>query len=147
MASDVIMTALEREVVCYERLAKLAELQHEQVQQGQTEALLEVLNQRQAVLDEICELERTVAPARRGWGEYVLGLSQDRRPIAESLLGRTRALLERITQADRNDAMVLQQRKLNLGREIRQATAGRAINRTYAAAAYGRPSARVNVQS
>jgi hypothetical protein len=36
---------------------------------------------------------------------------------------------------------VLQQRKLNLGRQIQQATAARNVNRTYGAAAYGNPNA------
>ena len=36
------------------------------------------------------------------------------------------------------DALLLQQRKLNLGREISQASSARQLNRSYAAAAYGR---------
>ena len=60
---------------------------------------------------------------------------------AEKLLAEARVLLARITAADRDDAMVLQQRKLNLGRQIKAAATARAVNRNYATAAYGaRPS-------
>ena len=51
MTMRIDLQALEDQVGCYQRLAKLAELQHVHVQQEQTEALLDVLQSRQAVLD------------------------------------------------------------------------------------------------
>lgn len=146
MKSDPIILALEEQVGCYRRLAKLAELQHEHVQQSQTESLLEVLGQRQGVLDQVSRLEATISPAKRKWSEYLAGLKAADRAKAEALLGDTRRLLEQITTADRDDALVLQQRKLNLGRQIHQATHARQINRTYAAAAYGATAAKMDVK-
>jgi hypothetical protein len=140
MAPDAIISALEEQAACYRRLAKLAEVQHEHVQQNQTEALLEVLGRRQAVLDEIGALETRLAPVKRQWAQSAAGLDARLRIRAESLLGEVRALLEQITAADRNDALVLQQRKLNLGRQIGQAAAARQVNRSYASAAYGAES-------
>jgi hypothetical protein len=145
--TDPVILALDQQVACYQRLAKLAEVQHEYVQQSQTEALLDVLGRRQEQLGQIAALERTIAPAKRRWADYLGALDPSRRARAEALLGETRRLLEQITAADRNDALVLQQRKLNLGRQINQAQAARAVNRNYAASAYGgaRP-ARMDVQ-
>lgn len=147
-AVDPVIVALANQVVCYQRLAKLAEAQHEFVQHSQTEELLDVLTKRQAVLDQVGGFERTVAPAKARWSQYLAGLSTTARAQAEALLAETRRLLEQITTADRNDALVLQQRKLNLGRQINQAGAARTVNRSYAAAAaYGAPArGRVNVQ-
>ena len=56
--TDPILTALHDQVACYRRLAKLAEIQHDHVQQGRTEQLLEVLGARQEVLEQVgaCEL-------------------------------------------------------------------------------------------
>jgi hypothetical protein len=65
-------------------------------------------------------------------------LPEQDRGEAEKLVGETRRLLEEINAADRDDAMVLQQRKLNVGKQINQAVAARQVNKTYAAAAYGR---------
>ena len=62
-----ILAALDQQLACYQRLAKLAEIQHEHVQQGRTEQLLEVLTQRQGVLDQIATLETTIRPARKRW--------------------------------------------------------------------------------
>ena len=137
MASETVIEALGEQVECYRRLAKLATAQHEFVQQSATEELIEVLLKRQAELDRIAELEREIAPAKRRWGGFIDSLDHQERDAAESMMAETRKLLEEITAADRNDALVLQQRKLNLGRQINQASAARQVNRNYATAAYG----------
>jgi hypothetical protein len=146
MGSDAIMLALEQQVGCYRRLVKLAEAQHEHVQLGQTEELLEVLERRQEVLDQIAGLERILGPVKKQWGGYVVRLEVQGRARAEAMLVETRLLLEQITTADRNDALVLQQRKLNLGRQINQAAAAKQVNKNYAAAAYGTRAVRMDVQ-
>src|SRR5258708_33434446 len=99
MLSDPVIIALEQQMICYQRLARLAELQHEHVQQNQTEPLLEVLGKRQEVLDQVGQLERTIAPAKRHWGEYLLKLNAAGRSRAETLLSETRRLLGPITAA------------------------------------------------
>ena len=131
--SDPVIIALEQQFDCYRRLAKLAELQHVHVQQEQTEALLDVLRTRQGVLDEIAALEQTIAPARQQWNSFAQGLPEALRLQAETLLAQTRQLLEEITAADRNDALVLQQRKLNVGRQINKTRSAQVVNRRYAA--------------
>ena len=146
MPDDSTIVALEEQVGCYRRLAKLAEIQHEHVQHSRTEDLLDVLTKRQVVLDDIARLEGVVGPTKRGWTDYVAGLDVDQRLRAENALAETRRLLEVITAADRNDALVLQQRKLNLGKQINQASAARQVNRNYAAAAYGTRPPRMDVQ-
>ena len=146
MTTDAIILALAEQVACYERLVKLAELQHQHVQQNQTESLLDVLARRQEVLDHVARLEQTLSPAKRQWGEYLGKLNTASREKAEALLAETRRLLEKITASDRNDALVLQQRKLNLGRQINQAAAAKQVNRTYAAAAYGTSAPRMDVK-
>jgi len=62
------------------------------------------------------------------------------------MVAEARSLLEVITSSDRNDTLVLQQRKLNVGRQIRQAAAGRVVNKMYGAAAYGNRPERINIQ-
>lgn len=146
-SNSSILSALQSQLDCYRRLAKLAELQHDHVQHSRTEDLLEVLGRRQHVLNEVALLEQTVAPVRRGWAEFAGGMPADERNRAEALLAETRSLLEAITAADRNDTMVLQQRKLNLGRQIHQASSARQVNRNYAAAAYGPRASRMDMQT
>jgi hypothetical protein len=135
--SDEILPALRRQLVCYQHLAKLANIQHEHVQNSRTDELLTVLSQRQDLLDEMAGLEKIITPAKKNWKEYADSLPGDLRAEAETLVGETRRLLEEIASADRDDTLVLQQRKMNLGRGINQAAAARKFNRAYAAAAYG----------
>ena len=51
-------SALKRQLDCYQRLAKLANTQHEHVQNSRTEDLLVVLSQRQQLLEEMAQLEQ-----------------------------------------------------------------------------------------
>ena len=148
MANDnSTLSRLQEQVECYRRLAKLAELQHAHVEQNQIEPLLDVLQSRRAVLDQIARIEQAMGSARARWSDHLHTMEPDHRRRAEDLLAETRRLLEQITDADRNDVMLLQQRKLNLGREIRQTMAARTVNRTYGAAAYGnRVSSNMDVQ-
>ena len=146
MTNDPIILALQQQVVCYQKLAKLAELQHVHVQKGETDELLNVLQRRQEVLDQISAFEKVIAPAKRGWNDYLATLSTDERVSAETLLAETRRLLEQITAADRNDTIVLQQRKLNLGKQINKTSVAKVVNKTYAAAAYGSRRSSVDIQ-
>ena len=146
MKEHPVIEALREQVDCYRRLVKLSDLQHVHVQQSQTEQLLEVLASRQQVLEQLTLFERTIAPQRRRWAEFLCELTGTARDAAETLLRESRRLLEEITAADRNDALVLQQQKLNLGRQINQASAARQVNRNYAASAYAAPRSRVDVQ-
>jgi hypothetical protein len=145
MKDDAVISALQQELDCYQRLAKLAKTQHEHVQNSRTEDLLLVLSQRQQLLEQIALFEQTIAPAKRDWPQYSSGLSADQRETADSLLEKTRQLLEQITTADREDALVLQQRKFNAGRGINQATAARKFNMNYAAAAYGQKKTSLDI--
>lgn len=145
LTQDPVVTALEQQVGCYRKLAKLAELQHVYVQQSQTEELLSVLQARQGVLDQVADLEQTIGPAKKRWLVYLGELATDERTSAESLMAETRRLLEEITAADRHDALVLQQRKLNLGKQITQAAGAKQLNRNYATAAYGAPKSRMDI--
>jgi hypothetical protein len=142
---NAVVEMLDQQVNCYRKLAKLAELQHVHVQQGQVEELLEVLSKRQEVLDVVADLEKTLGPVKKRWGEYVGGLGADDKGRAEGLLAESKMLLEEITRADRDDVLMLQQRKLNLGKQISAATNARQVNRNYATAAYGSAGSRLNV--
>jgi hypothetical protein len=134
--AEQIIAALERQLVCYQKLAKLADSQADHVRQGSTEALLGLLQDRAAVLEEVTGLESILAPARKHWSEFTGPLADDRRAYAESLVRQTRSLLETITSRDQEDVMVLQQQKLNVGRQIGQASATRSVHRAYGGAAF-----------
>lgn len=147
MTPDPIIAALAQQVACYRKLAKLAGIQRLHIQNSATESLLEVLQRRQVVLEQLAEQERIIAPAKQRWSEYLVSVSEESRAKAEELLAETRKLLERITNADREDVLAMQQRKINLGRQIQQAKTARQVNRNYAKAAYGSTQSRMDLQT
>jgi len=144
--SDEALAALHEQADCYRRLSKLAEAQHDHIEQSRTDALLEVLRLRAGEVERIGQLEALVAPLRRAWTEATANWSVEQRVSAESIIAEIRLLLERINASDRSDSLILQQRKLSVGRELRQAGAAREVNRSYAASAYGKPAPRMDVQ-
>jgi FlgN protein len=141
-----IILALEEQVGCYRKLTRLAEAQREHVQRSNMEALLEVLKNRQEILDQLGKLEGIIKPAKARWAEFLGEIDGETRARAEEMVTETRQLLEQIMASDRTDALALQQRKLNVGRQINKASGARQINRTYANAAYGQRRPRMDIQ-
>lgn len=141
---DPTISALSHQVQYYGQLLKLAETQHQFVQQGNFEELLAVLEKRQGVLDLIAPLEQVTSAAKRRWPEFLAALTPEQRATAEHLMDETRRLLEAITTADRNDTLVLQQRKLNVSNQLSQAAGAARVNQSYARSAYGQQSARLD---
>jgi hypothetical protein len=146
MENDEVLAAMREQLECYLKLSKLTKTQHDCVQNSRSEDLLVVLKQRQGLIEEMARLEKVVVPAKRNWKGYIDGLSPDQQTEANTLLAETRRLLEEIAAADRDDTLVLQQRKFNLGKGISQAIVARKFNKTYAQAAYGSPKERLDIQ-
>ena len=144
MTGNTVMDALAEQARCYRRLAELAQLQHEYVRQNQTEQLLDVLRERQETVCCLADFERDVAPARRRWSDYLSGLDCATRAKAVAILAETQRLLRQIIDADRDDALLLRQQKLNFGRQAKVAAPRVKLN--YATAEYGRPKSLVDVQ-
>jgi hypothetical protein len=134
---DEVLIALREQLECYVQLRKLAKTQHECIQDSRNEELLEVLGQRQGLLEQMARLEKVILPAKRNWLEFAEKLTTELRSEAEELVAETRRLLEEIAAADRDDTLVLQQRKFNAGKAIGQAVGARKFNASYAQAAYG----------
>jgi len=146
MSAQATLEALTEQVECCQKLAKLSQMQHEHIEHGRVEQLLDVLKSRQQVVEQMAACERVVGPVKKQWGDFVATLDETTRSKAESLLAQSRSLLEQITAADRDDALVLQQRRLNIGKEIRQTSSARQVHKMYGAAAYGHRPPRMDLQ-
>lgn len=142
-----IIVSLEAQLSHYRRLLKLSELQRAFVRENQTDELLQVLQTRSELLTEIARLEQDVAPLKRSWADTSLALSPSLRESAAAMLAETRSLLQQITQADQDDVLLLQQRKLNVGKQIQQHQSAKRVNTRYAASAYTNASgSKLNVK-
>lgn len=141
------VSALCRELECYRRLLKLSDRQRDVIHQNQTDELMAILERRSEILSELSALQHEVAPLRRNWAEISGTMSDEERQNVQAMLSETRLLLERITSADQDDVLILQQRKLNVGKQLQATTNARVINRKFAAAAYGNSGqSKLNIQ-
>lgn len=143
-----IILSLETQLAHYRKLQKLSELQRQFVRENQTDELLQVLQSRSELLTEIARLEQDVAPLKRSWADTSLALSPSLRESATAMLAETRQLLQQITQADQDDVLLLQQRKLNVGKQIQQQQTAKRVNTRYAASSYttAQQGSRLNIQ-
>ena len=147
-AKPPIIVSLESQLACYRRLQKLSDLQRAYVRENQTDELIEVLQTRSELLTDIARLENDVAPLKRSWADTSLALSPSLRTAAAAMLAETRTLLQQITQADQDDVLLLQQRQLNVGKQIQQHRVAKQVNTRYAASSYSTQTSgsRLNVK-
>lgn len=136
MQPRLLIEVLNKLVELYERLLRLAAQQREFVQLDQTDELLDVLTKRAGVVEQITKLEGALRPTRMNWPEVSQSLEASVRTQAEELLSRTRTLLAEVNAADTDDALILQQRKINVGRQLAAARSGTRANAQYATGAY-----------
>lgn len=135
-ASKTPLEALQQQLACYQRLLKLSDLQRTHVRHNRTDDLLKVLEARSHILTEIGELEATVSPLKRDWAVHSFTMKPDVRERAAAMLAEAKGLLLQITQADMDDVLVLQQRKLTVGKQITQNSTAKRVNTRYAGNAY-----------
>ena len=77
------LQSLSQQVECHRRLAKLSQIQHEHIRQGRVEQLLEVLNCRKTVVEQMSEAEKTLAPIKKQWATFLGQLGDADRKKAE----------------------------------------------------------------
>jgi hypothetical protein len=138
MDATQVIADLSAQIDWYGKLLRLAELQHTLVEQERTDDLLVVLEKRQRIVEAVTAIEARLRPVKLGWHDQAPSLAAPERAQIEERFTQVRALLEQITRADQDDALLLQQRKINVGQQLRRTGSAQQVNRGYAAAnAYG----------
>lgn len=145
MDIEQVSSDVSTQIDLYAKLLRLCELQHALIEQERTDDLIVVLQRRQLIVDALGTIEQRLKPVKQEWPAIAAGIDSESRGMLESKLAESRDLLHQITQADRDDALVLQQRKISIGQQLRMTTSGRAMNQKYAANAYATPGARMDV--
>lgn len=145
MDIEQINTDVSAQIDLYGKLLRLCELQHTLIAQERTDDLMVVLEKRQAIVDALGAIEARLKPVKQDWHSVALTIDTPVRSDLEAKFAMSRDLLMQITQADQDDALVLQQRKISVGQQLRQTTSGRVMNQRYGAAAYVTSGARMDV--
>ena len=137
MNLTTILDDCHAQVDWYGKLLKLAQLQHTLVEQERTDDLLVVLDRRQKIVEQLTLIESRLRPVKSEWHAIAPTIDVASRGTIESKFAAARDLLAQITRSDQDDALLLQQRKLAVGRQLQRTTVATKVNRGYAANAYG----------
>lgn len=137
MDVDAIVNDCHAQVDWYGKLLKLAQLQHALVEQERTDDLLVVLDRRSKIVEQLTLIESRLRPVKGEWPAIAPTIDAPARATIEERFAAARDLLEQITRSDQDDALLLQQRKLAVGKQLQQTAVAKQVNRGYAANAYG----------
>ncbi len=137
MMQNPAIEALREQLALYQKLQRLCAIQREYVQQNQIEEFVSILEVRGGLLGDIGRLEEIIAPLKRNWPTESATMNEAIRAEVQSMLAEAKSLLAEITQSDQDDVLLLQQRKLNVGKQIAATSTAKKVNTRYAANAYG----------
>lgn len=145
MDIEQINSDVSAQIDLYSKLLRLCELQHTLIAQERTDDLMVVLQRRQMIVDALGAIEQRLRPIKQDWHNVASAIDSPVRSDLEAKFAQSRDLLMQITQADQDDALMLQQRKIAIGQQLRKTTHGRVMNQKYAAGAYATTGGRMDV--
>ncbi len=100
------------------RLEGLSETQSSHVQAGRTEGLLSVLNERQAVLDRVVEINGTLEPFRNRRDIAMSRLQAADRESLQNRIDRIAESVERVRRRDDEDRRALESQRRGVADEL-----------------------------
>lgn len=135
VSPQAFLALLEQQAELYVKLESLASKQRLLVTREETEALLQLLEDRQKLARKLVAIESELTPIRRNWSSYQRELSESDRAEAQRLFGETVRRLERVMEADGQDARMLEARKQMSARLLRSGRSTGAALAAYSGAA------------
>lgn len=128
-----LVAMLQRQRALYVQLQELSQRQSPLVEQGQAEALLEVLGRRQKLIDELMRINEQVAPYREDWPRVWRQVPESDRPEVSDLLKDVSDRLAAILDQDESDRRRLQSSHDSVKTELRRVSGGTLAVRAYGA--------------
>lgn len=133
-SAAALVDALEQQRDLYRQLKDLSGRQATLIDTGQTEQLLEVLTQRQGLVERLGQLQDQAAQLRQDWPRLSQTLAQEQRDRVNRLVDEVESLLSAIIDQDEHDRQRLQRAKQRITSELGHvAQTGQAV-RAYRAA-------------
>jgi len=113
-----VVELLRSQLTFYEKLKELAERQRLLISRGQSEALLEILAERQKLVNGLSDINRHMAGVRRDWDEIKAQMTEPQRSEAESLVTQVGQALQHILASDEADSQTLSNRRDQVGQSL-----------------------------
>lgn len=126
----------------YQKLEALSQAQHALVTGNDPGRLLDVLSQRQALLDRLGALAEQIRPYQQEWPRVRASLSGEQGKILDRLVHEVNKLLGSIIQRDQADSQLLAARKSAAEEGMQRMQTGKQAGSAYAANAYAASAGR-----
>jgi hypothetical protein len=126
-----IEALLRQQQELFTSLDALSIQQAELIESAQTDRLLEVLAERQVLIDAIARLNIDIEPWRARWSEFISALSEAERQHIRQCVEAVAALAERIAARDDRDRSLMEARKGAIAAELGNINRGRGAMAAY----------------
>jgi len=130
-----LIQALTRQCELCRSLDALSARQSEHIRSGDSDALLRVLAERQAIVDQVSELNDRIAPFRRQWETCLAAAGSEDRARLEMLVNQLTDLVDRIARQDDADRAAMEVQRTSITRELGGVIRGRGALAAYGGAA------------
>jgi polyribonucleotide nucleotidyltransferase len=130
-AAQVLMGLLDRQRQLYRHLQSLVERQAELVSAGNPDGLLQVLAQRQALLEDVKRTNDSLLPFRQRWDAVCQMLDEQQRAQVTEAIDEINERLQTMMQRDQRDTEMLRLRCRRIGHQLQTARAQRAAVQAY----------------
>lgn len=134
---DALLRLLAEQMALYVKLQKLAESQRSLITGDQPEKLLDVLSQRQSLIQRLETVTQKLKPYQANWRQTRDRLSDDEARKADYMVGKVNELLREILANDEADAKVLSARKTDTSQAIGRVRGIRQASAAYSSAGSG----------
>ena len=136
-----LVQLLEHQQVLYRRLRFLADRQRALVMMEDHQPLLDLLSERQKLVDGLAALAGQMAPYRSGWAQLYRGMDESLKRRVTTLLEEVNASLAAILQSDGRDTAMIEARKQCVAQQLSSAGDGYRASAAYARTGSDGPAA------
>jgi hypothetical protein len=130
-AAEVLLGLLERQRQLYRTLQALADRQADQVSAGNPDGLLQILAQRQTLLEDVKKTNDALLPFRQRWDAICQMLDEQQRTEVSAAINEINDRLQTIMKRDQKDSEMLQLRCRKIGQDMQSSRLGRTAMRAY----------------
>lgn len=131
---DGVLDLLREQFTMYRQLSALSERQRSLIRGDRPEQLLEVLSERQRLIDALTGLAERLRPMQAAWSSFRARLGEADAAEADRLVNGINELLEGVLEQDAADAEVLGVRKSEVASALGKVRQSRAAETAYATA-------------
>jgi hypothetical protein len=126
-----LIDLLDQQRRIYLKLQDLGRTQSQLVAAGDAEPLLELLGQRQLLIDHLSQINSSIEPYKKSWPVVWGSLDEPSRVRVQGLIDHVQNLLDQIVEQDSKDRAALTVHRERIADDLGQLRRGSNVNRAY----------------